>query len=172
VAHHVFDSPDYWRMPERFKSVADVPFTDCPMAAFIMGDELHDDAPMAVVFKQPPGNVVTRHAHDCYRFEIIVSGSVDVGDRILHAGDVMTANPGEFYGPHVAGPEGCVSVEVFSRAEPGFTTSYELPDGTIGLARGGQGERRPDNQVGGVASVADKVAAIRAAANLPNYLST
>jgi hypothetical protein len=32
-------------------------------------------------------------------------------------GDVMVSTPNEFYGPHTAGPEGSLSVEIFSRAQ-------------------------------------------------------
>ena len=36
------------------------------------------------------------------------------GDRELTVGDVMTAEPNQMYGPHVAGPEGFTVVEYFS----------------------------------------------------------
>jgi hypothetical protein len=43
----------------------------------------------------------------------MVRGSLDVGGgRILQPGDVMITQPREFYGPHVAGPEGTLSVEI------------------------------------------------------------
>ena len=40
------------------------------------------------------------------------------GDMPLFVlGDVMTAAPGELYGPHTAGPHGCTTVELFSSAD-------------------------------------------------------
>lgn len=75
------------------------------------------DAPVAGVLRLPPHGVLQRHSHPCYRVEVVVSGSIDTGTAVLTAGDVMTSAPGECYGPHTAGPDGCVSVEMFSRLD-------------------------------------------------------
>ena len=84
----------------------------------VMGDDpLDSTAPAAVLLYIAPGKTLRRHAHDCFRVEVVIKGSVDVGGgQILYPGDVSTASPGEFYGPHTAGPEGCLSVEIFSTA--------------------------------------------------------
>jgi hypothetical protein len=84
----------------------------------VMGeDPLDAAAPAAVLLYMPPGATLRRHAHDCHRVEVVIRGSLDVGDgQMLNPGDVSTAAPGEFYGPHTAGPEGCLSVEIFSAA--------------------------------------------------------
>src|SRR3974390_1847428 len=76
-------------------------------------DQASSDAPAVVVLDMPPGYVLFRHAHVCHRFEIVVKGSLRAGDRTLVPGDVMTAAPGEGYGPHVAGPGGVTPAEVF-----------------------------------------------------------
>jgi len=83
-------------------------------------DQGSGDAPAVVVLDMPPGYVLFRHAHLCHRFEIVVKGSLRAGDRTLVPGDVMTAAPGEWYGPHVAGPEGCTTAEVFSALDGVF----------------------------------------------------
>lgn len=83
-------------------------------ARFPMGDPDDPATPFASVLHMPPGYELWRHKHDCYRVEVVVSGSLDVGEAVLGPGDVMTSAPGEFYGPHVAGPEGSVTVEIFS----------------------------------------------------------
>src|SRR5438128_812090 len=77
-----------------------------------------DDAeapPMAQLLQIPPNHVVPKHAHFCERVEVVIKGSIDVGNgRILHPGDVMISGPGEYYGPHAAGPDGATTVEIFS----------------------------------------------------------
>ncbi|HEV8296700.1 MAG TPA: hypothetical protein VGQ20_05385 [Acidimicrobiales bacterium] len=83
-------------------------------ARFPLGDPDDDATPFASVLAMPPNYELWRHKHDCHRVEVVVSGSLQVGDRVLHPGDVMTSTPGEAYGPHVAGPEGSVTVEIFS----------------------------------------------------------
>jgi hypothetical protein len=85
--------------------------------AIVMGDDpTETTAPAAVLLYIAPGQVLRRHAHDCFRVEVVIQGSVDIGDRILYPGDVSAARPGKFYGPHAAGPDGCLSVEIFSAA--------------------------------------------------------
>jgi hypothetical protein len=98
--------------------------TGSVMATFPMGDDPDDpEVPIASVLFLPPGHTLPRHAHDCYRVEVVIRGELTVGDTILHSGDVSVSKPGEAYGPHVAGPTGVLSVEIFSRAAgllPGF----------------------------------------------------
>lgn len=92
---------------------------------FIMGDPKLDTTPTAAILKMPPGYVLQRHAHLCERFEVIVSGSIQVGDQVLGAGHVMQSSYGEFYGPHVAGPDGCITVEFFSSIRANGNVVYE-----------------------------------------------
>jgi sugar phosphate isomerase/epimerase len=75
------------------------------------------DAPAAMVLQLPPNYTLHRHAHDCHRVEIIVRGSIQLEDgRTLGPGDLWVSAPGEFYGPHTAGTDGAVTMEVFSTA--------------------------------------------------------
>ena len=97
---------------------------------FVLGDDPSDgDAPAVVLLEMPPHYVLFRHAHICHRVEVVVRGSLDAGGRTLRPGDVMTAGPGELYGPHVAGPEGCTTAEVFGSLEGVFRVISETGDG-------------------------------------------
>lgn len=84
---------------------------------FVLDDDEAWDAPAVVMLEMPPNYVLFRHAHVCHRFEVVVKGTLEADGRTLGPGDVMTARPGELYGPHVAGPEGCTTAEVFSSHE-------------------------------------------------------
>jgi len=97
---------------------------------FVLADDPADaNAPAVVLLKMPPGYRLFRHAHICHRFEVVVTGTLQANGRILRPGDVMTARPGELYGPHVAGPEGCTTAEVFGSLEGVFRVLAEGPDG-------------------------------------------
>jgi hypothetical protein len=86
------------------------------VGAIVMADDPDaPDAPAVALLWVPPGGVVSRHFHDCYRVEVVVRGSIRIGDEVLLPGDVWTTStPGEAYGPHVAGEEGCLSAEIVS----------------------------------------------------------
>ena len=97
---------------------------------FVLGDDPESwDAPAVVMLDMPPNYVLFRHAHICHRFEVVVKGSLEAGGRILGPGDVMTARPGELYGPHTAGPDGCLTAEVFGSHEGVYRVLCETPDG-------------------------------------------
>ena len=67
--------------------------------------------------------------HDCERLEIVVRGTLEVDGEILHPGDISVARPMEMYGPHVAGPEGCVTLEFFSSMQGVGQVILDTPDG-------------------------------------------
>jgi hypothetical protein len=101
--------------------------------------------PAAFMLKMPPGYRLFRHGHPCERFEVVVQGSLDVGDgRTAEAGDVFTALAGTLYGPHTAGPEGCTTIEIFSALEGIFRVLYEGPEGELLEADVRNGELPPD----------------------------
>ena len=103
---------------------------DNPLAMFVMGESEEWSHPAAMVFTMPAGYTLFRHAHVCYRFEVIVAGSLIQEDgSVLAPGDVMVANPYETYGPHTAGPDGCTTVEVFSRLDGVYRMVTEGSDG-------------------------------------------
>jgi predicted metal-dependent enzyme (double-stranded beta helix superfamily) len=101
--------------------------SDMPMrlGKILLGDE--DSAPSVTMLELPPGGVLPRHAHRCWRFEVIVRGSIETSDgKVLGPGDVMISPPGEMYGPHTAGPEGVLTAEVFSQNDAALV--FEDPE--------------------------------------------
>jgi len=102
-------------------------------------------SPAAHLLPMPPGYRLFRHGHPCKRFEVVVQGTLEVGDgRIARPGDTFTAEPGELYGPHTAGPEGCTTFEIFGELEGMMRVLYEDADGTVREAETFKGELPPD----------------------------
>jgi hypothetical protein len=100
--------------------------------------------PAAFFLEMPPDYTLFRHGHPCQRFEIVIRGSLDLGDgRIAKAGDTFTADPFTLYGPHTAGPEGCTTIEVFSALEGMFRLLYEDENGEMQEADARKGEVPP-----------------------------
>jgi hypothetical protein len=111
------DDPGYWQAPGRFAGMPEVAEQlGARISFFPLGDSESDDTPLCVVYDMQPGYVLQRHAHPCERFEVVVRGSITVGERTFKPGDVMLAGPGEVYGPKTAGVDGCTTVEVFANA--------------------------------------------------------
>jgi anti-sigma factor ChrR (cupin superfamily) len=116
------DDPTFWsRCPEELKPLLQ---GGLDASYFLMG-ERKDDPPTVIALKLAPNAINVRHAHDCWRFEVVVQGTLDVGDRVLKPGDVMLTEPKVAYGPHVAGPEGCVTFEIFSNYRASHVTLLE-----------------------------------------------
>src|SRR5260370_1081938 len=58
-------------------------------------DDDRFSSPAAHFLPMPPGYRLFRHGHPCYRFEVVIQGSLELGDgRIAKVGDVFTADPG------------------------------------------------------------------------------
>ena len=102
-------------------------------------------APAAFLLRMPPGYTLLRHGHPCQRFEVVIQGSLDVGDgRTATVGDIFTADAFTLYGPHTAGPEGCTTLEIFSAVGGMFRLLYEGPDGELLEADALKGEMAPE----------------------------
>jgi hypothetical protein len=100
--------------------------------------------PAAFFLKMPPNYTLFRHGHPCQRFEIVIQGSLELGDgRTASVGDTFTADAYTLYGPHTAGPEGCTTIEVFSALEGMFRLLYEGDDGEMLEADARKGEVPP-----------------------------
>lgn len=114
--HYRVDEPGYWTLPEKLRSMAaNAARVNVKISIRALGDPDAPGTPAVMTLDFPPGFEIERHAHRSHRFEMIVKGSMLVGDgKMLHAGDVMVAGDEEQYGPHVAGPHGCTTVEVFT----------------------------------------------------------
>jgi hypothetical protein len=120
--------PQFWsRCPEELKPLAQ---GGLGAAYFLLGRQ-SDNPPTVIALSMPPGWVSARHAHDCWRFEVVAQGELDVGERVLKPGDVMLSEPGVAYGPHVAGPEGCVTFEIFTDYRASHVTLVEERDGLV-----------------------------------------
>ena len=103
------------------------------------------EAPAGYLLEMPPGYVLFRHGHPCYRFEVVVQGTLEIGDGLVaNTGDVFTALPGELYGPHTAGPEGCTTIEIFSDLDAMFRLLVEDADGNVREIETRNGELPPD----------------------------
>lgn len=115
---HRFADPNFWdnASTPSLKWVQDLARSaGLELAAIALGTEHDEHPPMVQLLQIPPGGILPRHAHQCWRVEVVIRGAITVADqRTLRAGDVMTSKPGEFYGPHTAGDEGALTVEVFS----------------------------------------------------------
>lgn len=97
---------------------------------FVLGEDASSpDVPAIVILDMPPGYVLLRHAHVCHRFEVVLKGSMEAEGRTLVPGDTMSAGPGEWYGPHLAGPQGCTTAEVFGTLDGVFRVLAESPQG-------------------------------------------
>jgi hypothetical protein len=111
------DDPDY------FENLTDVSLTytrelglevGLNLGTVLMGDD-PKTAPAAMLLQLPPNYTLERHGHNTHRVEVVVRGSIRLPDgQALGPGDVLTSRPGELYGPHTAGPEGALTVEVFA----------------------------------------------------------
>jgi hypothetical protein len=73
--------------------------------------------------------MIPRHSHVCYRWEIIVEGSMIVDGDVLQAGDVMFSEPNVIYGPHTVGPEGCTTAEGFDTMKGASHIVMDMPEG-------------------------------------------
>jgi hypothetical protein len=128
------DTPGYWdRYPEHLKDMAGIMADSrlTPATMHVMGEPSDEAAPTALIFTMPPNSTIPRHAHDCERFEVILEGSLMVDDMVLGPGDVMIARPGESYGPHTAGPDGCRTLEVFGTLAGAHSLIYDTPAGPL-----------------------------------------
>lgn len=122
------DDPGFWaRRPAEVEAL----FSSGLGAAYFLMGEQKDNPPTVIALRMPPNFVLARHAHDCFRFEVLVQGSLDVGDRVLKSGDVMLTEPRVAYGPHVAGPDGCTTFEFFTTYEASHTTLVENAEGLV-----------------------------------------
>lgn len=121
------DDPEFWgRYPENLKPLLEAGLSG--FSYFPLG-EPSDNPPTVLALRMEPNFVTARHAHDCHRFEIVVQGTLDVGERILKPGDVMFTEPGVAYGPHKAGQEGCTTFEIFTNYRASHVTLIDGPDG-------------------------------------------
>lgn len=88
-------------------------------------------APMVIVSRFEPGEVVGAHTHDTNYFEYVIEGEQTVGKVAFRKGDVRLVKAGTGYGPIVIGPQGCTVLIVFQEAGRSMT----IPKGKGGNAK-------------------------------------
>jgi ChrR Cupin-like domain len=110
------DSGDYWdHAPDRLRwAVVGANAMEQGLALHVLGEEDDLSAPIVEMLRLPPNYVLSRHFHTSHRLEIVLQGSVTIEDRTFGPGDIFITKPNEEYGPLTAGPEGCLSAEIFS----------------------------------------------------------
>jgi hypothetical protein len=95
---------------------------DGTVAYLLWGDDEDPKVITALGKKMEIGEIRVRHSYTCERIEVIVQGSLDTGERVLTPGDMLRSRPKVFYGPYVAGSEGCTTVSISN----GLTGSYVI----------------------------------------------
>jgi hypothetical protein len=132
-------------VPEWFRKEMERVGMPAGIPLWFLGDQEDLSVPAALYLEMPPGYTLFRHGHPCERFEIVIQGSLDVGDgRIAKPGDVFTAKPGELYGPHTTGPDGATTIEVFGHLDGMFRLLYEDDNGTVVEIDARKGQVAPD----------------------------
>lgn len=139
------DDEEFWENPARLRKIgfpgvvlkadeavaiddADLPYRS-RSSYFVLGEPEDDTAPTAIVLRMPPGYALPYHSHPADIFMLVLRGALYVPGAVLHPGDGLEAKAHEFYGPEVAGPDGCTRVEFFGSLEAATTVEYETPDG-------------------------------------------
>jgi hypothetical protein len=135
VAYFKFSEDEYYlQAPEWLKKVFPMlDTTENGIAMYVLGPEEKGwDAPAVSVLEMEPNYTLFKHAHPCYRFEIICRGEMtNEHGVVLKPGDVMFTPPMEAYGPHTAGPEGCVTLEVFAELGDAMRVFTDDKDGNF-----------------------------------------
>lgn len=130
------NDPDYWTPLPFFAGVSSTAqehglrIVHHPLGP----SEEEDSTPVAAILEMPPGYTLPRHSHNCERIEIVVRGTLTADGRELGPGSVLKAGADEFYGPHVAGPQGCLTVEVFASVRGVGNVTIDTPGGPQSLS--------------------------------------
>lgn len=133
MAFYSTEDPALWgRGADKIAAIAEAGGMEgFQIANFVLGSA-EENSPVATVLKMEPGHVLPRHGHNCWRFEVVVQGTITIPDgTVLKPGSLMFSGPNELYGRHVAGPEGATTVEVFSTYSGSHSIVVEGPNGTV-----------------------------------------
>ena len=128
-----FGEDGFWdRWPEQldhFHAQQGAANTGTKIGYFLMGDA-SENPPTVLALEMKPGEIQARHSHPCHRFEIVAKGTLTTeSGRVLEPGDVMISEPHQPYGPSQAGPDGCVTFEIFSFFSGSYRGSLVFDDG-------------------------------------------
>ena len=61
-----------------------------------------------------PGLILSRHCHKSDFTVFIIAGEVEVGGRSCPAGTLIMLDKDKYFGPLIAGPEGCTLLESYA----------------------------------------------------------
>jgi hypothetical protein len=64
--------------------------------------------------KYEPGVILARHAHKSDSLIFILEGEVTIGERLCTPGTLIVLEKDTFFGPLIAGPEGCTFLESYA----------------------------------------------------------
>jgi hypothetical protein len=107
VVRHFTADPQAWD---------DLPFEDflgSKVAVLATEEEAGQPAVVMLAIEFEPGFSVAPHHHPTGHIEVILEGSLYIGDHLELPGEVRVSPPYESYGPLVAGPDGCKCLEIF-----------------------------------------------------------
>ena len=107
VVRHFTADPQAWD---------DLPFEDflgSKVAVLATEEESGQPEVVMLAIEFEPGFTVAPHRHSTGHIEVILEGSLYIGDRLELPGEVRVSPAHESYGPLVAGPEGCKCLEIF-----------------------------------------------------------
>jgi hypothetical protein len=126
--------PDFWEsltspeMKDRAEAARAIGWRFAPV---VMHNATLPESAVTALLELPPNGVLPRNRRQCNRIEVVIRGQIDVGGGVtLGPGDVEVTEAGEFFGPHRAGPDGALSVEVFLRAD-GMAIEFEDPSTAV-----------------------------------------
>ncbi len=131
MAYIKMDEPEYWKVPPRLQSMQDLRRDRGRSKQFVLGDPNDDRAAAGLISEFPPLYPLLRHAHDSHSISLVLKGSIHADGKVLYPGDGMTADPDEFYGPWVTGPDGCTVVEFFGALTGLLRGIFQKKDGEI-----------------------------------------
>lgn len=91
---------------------------------------LEPNMPGAVIFcvDRPPNHRTPAHSHPLPHIELLLEGTLFVGDRVVKAGDFRVVGGDVAYGPIKAGPEGAKCIEISPNLDDHFTSTVTDPN--------------------------------------------
>ena len=83
--------------------------------AVVHGQVLEWNADRFVAYtRYDPGFIIARHAHKSDALIFILEGEVTIGDRSCPPGTLVVLEKDTFFGPLIAGPQGCTFLESYA----------------------------------------------------------
>jgi hypothetical protein len=100
-------------MPQNWDQLPFEDFLENKLAVISTGEEGEGSGVVVLCIDSPPGFYVAPHKHTAGHIEVVLEGSLYIGEHLEKPGDVRVSPPYESYGPLRTGPEGCKYLEIF-----------------------------------------------------------